>query len=83
MLRKLKYIAAYQTLPVSAITHVAPIERFEPYGCSGKYRAVFGESARPVGPIVLGCAPAGSIQGPRYTSLKRLLDAKSVTDIFV
>jgi len=30
MLQKIKYIAAYQTRPVSAITHLAPVERIEP-----------------------------------------------------
>jgi hypothetical protein len=36
MLDKIKYIAAYQTHPVSAITHYAPVDRIEPYGESGK-----------------------------------------------
>ena len=30
MLEKIKYIAAYQTQPVSAITHYAPVDRIEP-----------------------------------------------------
>ena len=28
---KIKYIAAYQTNPVSAITHYAPVSQIEPY----------------------------------------------------
>src|SRR5690606_26378504 len=32
MLSKIKYIAAYQTQPISAITHYAPVSRIEPYG---------------------------------------------------
>ena len=44
MLDKIKYIAAYQTQPVSAITHYAPVSRIEPYGEEGKYKLVlFGK----------------------------------------
>ena len=51
MLDKIKYIAAYQTNPVSAITHYAPVSQIEPYGESGKYKLVFSEKAKPIGPI--------------------------------
>ena len=34
---KIKYIAAYQTHPISAITHYAPVDHIEPYGEGGKY----------------------------------------------
>jgi hypothetical protein len=42
----IKYIAAYQTMPIAAITHVAPVAKIEPYGDKGKYRVVFLLSAR-------------------------------------
>ncbi|MBV9677685.1 MAG: GIY-YIG nuclease family protein, partial [Acidobacteriaceae bacterium] len=45
MLQSIKWIAAYQTQPVSAITHVAPVLRIEPYGESGKYKLIFSEPA--------------------------------------
>ena len=32
MLPKIKYIAAYQSQPVSAVTHFAPVDHIEPYG---------------------------------------------------
>src|SRR5947209_12479403 len=32
MIPKIKYIAAYQSAPVSAITHAAPVARIEPHG---------------------------------------------------
>ena len=82
MLPKIKYIAAYQSAPISAITHYAPVERIEPYGDEGKYRLVFSAPAKPVGPIPFADAPPGSMQGPRYVSLSRLLSAKKVTDTF-
>jgi hypothetical protein len=82
MLSKIKYIAAYQSAPVSAITHFAPVKQIEPYGDEGKYRVVFSEPAKQVGPIPFADATTGSMQGLRYTSLKRLLTAKKVSDLW-
>lgn len=82
MINKIKYIAAYRTAPVSAITHYAPVERIEPYGDSGKYRLVFSEPAAEIAPIPFGDAVTGSMQGPRYTRLEKLLRAKSVSELF-
>jgi hypothetical protein len=84
MLPKIRYIAAYQSSPVSAVTHYAPVKLIEPYGDEGKYRLVFVEPAKAIPtPIPLSDAPPGSMQGPRYTSLKKLLSAKQVTDFFM
>ena len=41
MLPKIKWIAAYQSQPISAITHLAKVSRIEPYGESGKYKLIF------------------------------------------
>ena len=80
---RIKYVAAYQTAPVSAITHHARVQRIEPYGDEGKYRLVFAESARPLPkPIPFADAPQGSLQGPRYTSFAKLQTAKRVADLF-
>ena len=81
MLDKIKYIAAYQTQPVSAITHYAPVSRIEPYGEGGKYKVVFSESAKPIGPIPYGDAHPGAMQSPRYTSFARLQKAHTLTDV--
>ena len=81
MLPKIKYVAAYQTQPVSAITHVAPVDRIEPYGDSGKYKIIFSEHATPIGPIPFGDAPSGAMQGPRYTTFEKLTAAKTVSDL--
>lgn len=82
MLPRIKYIAAYQSTPVSTITHYAPVKQIEPYGDEGKYRVVFTEPAKPIGPIPFADATTGSMQGPRYTSHKKLLTAKKVPDLF-
>lgn len=81
MLDKIKFIAAYQTAPVSAITHFAPVDRIEPYGEGGKYRVVFSDKAKPVGPIPFGAAPQGTMQGPRYTTFEKLKAAGKLTDL--
>jgi len=82
MLDRIKYIAAYQTNPVSAITHYAPVSRIEPYGEDGKYKLVFTEKAKPVGPIVFAGVATGAMQGPRYTTFDRLLKAKTLGELF-
>ena len=82
MLQRIKYIAAYRTAPVSAITHYAPVERIEPYGEGSKYRLVFSEPAKEIPAIPFGNAVSGMMQGPRYTTLTRLLAASSVATFF-
>ena len=82
MIPKIKYIAGYQSQPISAITHVAPVARIEPYGDSGKYKLIFSEPAKPIGPIPFADAPLGFMQGPRYTTYAKLQSAKKITDLF-
>jgi hypothetical protein len=82
MLPKIKYIAAYQTQPISAVTHYAPVDRIEPYGEEGKYRLIFSAKAKPLEhPIPFADAPGGAMQGPRYTSFERLKTAKKLIDL--
>lgn len=77
-----RWVAAYRTAPVSAITHLAPVREIVPYGDSGEYELVFREPARELDrPIPLGATPAAAMQGPRYTTLGRLETAGSVGDL--
>jgi len=39
------------------------------------------EKAKPIGPIPSGDAPTGAMQGPRYTTLERLLKATKLSDL--
>ena len=82
MLPRIKFIAAYRTKPISAITHYAPVDRIEPYGGRGKYRLVFSEPAKEIQAIPLGGATAGTLQGPRYTNLEQMLSSKSIAELF-
>jgi len=85
MLDRLHYIAAYQTAPVSAITHYAEILKTEKYEDTGKYVLYFRGKAAPIGPLSLLPKPTGKVkapQAPRYTSFKKLLVAKTLDDVF-
>lgn len=82
MLPLIRYCAAYQAAPDSAVTYVAPVKHIEPIGDAGKYRIVFSEKAQKIAPIPFADAPMGSMQGPRYTTLAKLKAAKKVTDLF-
>ena len=82
MLDKIKYIAAYRTQPVSAITHYAPVSRIEPYGEGGKYKVrVFGERQAHWA-HTLWRRPAWLHAGVRVTRpFSRLQKAHTLTDV--
>ncbi len=76
----LKYIAVYRKAPISAITHIAEIDRIEEYQNSGKYIVYFKGKAKEIEHINRqegGFAP----QCPVFTSRERLRKAKSVSDV--
>ncbi len=80
-LDRIRYIAAYQTQPVAAVTHYAPVDRIEPYGEEGKYKVIFSEKAKPINQIPFGDAPRAAIMGPRYTTFAQLMTGKKLTDL--
>jgi len=81
-LKDIKYIAAYQTSPVSSVTHVAEVESIEAYGDDGKYKLNFASNAKEIEPILFGNLTRGSMQAPRYTSYSKLFSAKTLSDLF-
>jgi hypothetical protein len=83
MIPKIKYVAAYQVAPISAITHIAPVARIESWKDTGKYALVFADPAQEIGPLKL--VQGGRVNAPqasRYTSYKRLEKAKNLDDVF-
>lgn len=81
-LNEIKYIAAYQTAPVSAITHYAEVDTIEAYGDGRKYKLNFKGEPIAFKPIPFGAAKTGSLQSSRYTSLEKMLKVKSVKEFF-
>jgi len=80
---QIKYIAAYQVAPVSAITHLAPVKSIEPWKDSGKYVVNFADPAKPIGPIALAKnGRVKALQNLRYTTRERLENAKTLDDVW-
>ena len=81
MLERIKYIASYRVAPISAVTHYAKVLRIEPYGDGGKYKVVFSGPAIALDVPLKNAGVKGGLQGPRYTSLAKLLSAKKFDDL--
>jgi hypothetical protein len=82
MLDKIKYIAGYQTAPISAITYYAEVKSIETYGEEGKYKLNFkGAAIKLDTPIKLQTGAMG-LQSARYTNFNKLLSAKSLPEAF-
>lgn len=82
MIPKIKYIAAYQVAPISAITTIATVKNIEQYKDTNKYILYFTEQAENVKHIPLGKTKGKAPQSPRYTSKNKILSAKTLDDVF-
>ncbi len=83
MIDRIKYIAGYQTTPISAITHYAEVSKIVKYKDTGKYIVYFKDSAKDIGPIKLTTGKSGTApQAPRYTTYEKLIKAKKLEDLF-
>lgn len=79
---QLKYLAIYQKSPIAEIRDVAEIDYIEPYKNSGKY-IIYLKNKKKITPIPLdkdkkGVAP----QAHRYTTYKKLLRAKKLSELW-
>ena len=83
MLSKIKYIAAYQTAPISAITYYAEVDHIAKYNDSNKYILYFKDKAIKLNnAITLGTNKNLAPQAPRYTTLQKIQNAKTLKDVF-
>tara|TARA_X000000368_G_C22978120_1_gene688590 strand:- start:234 stop:1253 length:1020 start_codon:yes stop_codon:yes gene_type:complete len=94
MIEKIKYIAAYQVAPESAITHYAEIDHIEKYTDQNKhetdtwnyinqnkYILYFKGKAKQIGPLKLNKHNAP--QGPQYANSNKLFEAKELSEVFL
>lgn len=81
MLNRIKYIAAYQVYPVSAITHYAAVDRIEKYKDTGKYILYFKDKAKKIEKIPLGDNKM-AVRSCRYTNLQKMLQIESVSALW-
>lgn len=82
MIPKIKYIAAYQVAPVSAITHIAEVKTIEQWKDSNKYILYFTEPAEKIKKVSLGASKGKAPQSPRYSSRERILSANTLDNVF-
>lgn len=77
---QIKWIAAYQVAPISAITHVAPVSSIEPWEDTNKFVLNFTEPAHSINPIRRG-EKLRFLQNIKYTTFERLENAKTLDDL--
>jgi hypothetical protein len=77
-----KYVAVYQTGPVSAITHYAEIGSFKPLQQTGRFDLFLKGAPIAIGPVPFTAEDVCAVQGPRYTNLKLVLSASHLARAF-
>jgi hypothetical protein len=82
MIPKIKYIAAYQVAPISAITHMAEVQSIEQWKDTNKYIVFFKEPAVKIKNVPLGKMKGKAPQSSRYSSRQRILDAETLDSVF-
>ena len=72
MKERIKFIAGYQTAPISAVTHLAEVKEILPYKDTGKYVVYFNGPAKEIKPIKIKNR-TNSPQGPVYVKHEKLI----------
>ena len=82
MIPRIKYIAAYQVAPISAITYIAEIKSIEQWKDTNKYILYFTEPAKKIKKVPLGKLKGKAPQGPRYSSKEKIINANTLDSVF-
>ncbi len=82
MIPKIKYVAAYQVAPISAITYIAEVKNIEQYKDTNKYIIYFTEAPTKIKEVPLGSNKGKAPQNSRYSSKERILNAKNLDSVF-
>ena len=82
MIPKIKYIAAYQVAPISAITHIAKVMSIEQWNDTNKYILRFEEPALEIKKVPMGKSKGKAPQSPRYSSKEKILNALTLDNVF-
>ncbi len=75
MLERIKFIAAYQLKPISAVTHLAEVKEIRPCGTNGKFEVIFSGPAKAIKKVRLKNSK-NAPYGPVYVRRADLLKAK-------
>lgn len=79
----IRYIAIYQIAPISKITYYGKVSKIELFEDTGKYKLFLeGEPIKLEYPVKLGENTNLKPQGPRYTTLEKILTSKTTDEVF-
>ncbi len=78
---ELKWICIYQNSPIRAITHYARIVSILNHAETGRYKISVDTIVELKEPITIGLENGLSMQGQKYTSFDRLMQAKTIADL--
>jgi hypothetical protein len=79
----IKYIAAYVTAPISAITHIAEVDHIELYNGGPKYIVKFKGPAQAVRNVPMGSSGIASVpRSSRYTCRSKINVATNLADLW-
>jgi len=82
-LNLIKYIAIYQSAPISSITCYGEVDRIEELNDTGKYKIFLkGNPKKLETEIGIGLNKYLRVQSPRYTKIDKILKATTLDDVF-